>query len=689
MFISAWTSYTSMSEVTEVKVKGITAKSLTLCALIFIVTYAIFLFSFHPRVAGPDYWFWHYIPYLGWRWYFGWQTILFPLMVIISLLTLVSRKFMLTKQEWTIVYAVATVVVPSTFWWGIWAWCMNGMLGTEKYKWLIEYLPPTWAPRDYEILAAYHASRSPWEWSIPYAGEWAVPIVMWVLFYLFVNIWLYGLVLIFRKRMIEIEKLPYPVTTTTLTVINMVTTPVSEGSRRTIIWSKKALLFWIGLIIAIVHDLFYEFPTLIFKKPPINIAEWYKPIPRPEPFQRSVTSYSICLEDIGLGFLFPLDILFTGVLFHWIFLVLLPAIMVSAGVVPTEKRDPGWGSLWAMYFGRDWPGALAYMFNAMTFGVAMYLLFYTRDTWIGLFKKFLRGEEEPGEPVSPRMMWSLFLLGMVVFIIWMVISGIHIVATLATIPYIIVVWFAVIRYAGEAWGPGLLPWGFRIQQYDREYSWIVTSALGLNKSVTGYGMGYVLSNLTCYQPHSSVIPGIFSYKIALETNTDPKEVFKVQLPTIILASILSVVIGWYTIGVQGLRNWEHSWTTSWDGALNNGLGAGQSVVKWTEVHPVRWQAAWVGAILGIILMFLRTTFAWFIINPIAIPLLSLLNFYGYISYTIAFIIKLIVLKVFGVRIYSEYAVPFFVGLFFGSFIMYHWGYPLFLWMWLGKRWIPI
>ena len=678
-----------MSEVTEVKVKGITAKSLTLCALIFIVTYVIFLFSFHPRVAGSDYWFWHYLVYFGWRWYFGWETILFPLMVIISLLTLVSRKFMLTKQEWTIVYAVATVVVPSTFWWGLWAWCMNGMLGTEKYKWLIEYLPPTWAPRDYEILAAYHASRSPWEWSIPYASEWAVPIVMWVLFYLFVNIWLYGLVLIFRKRMIEIEKLPYPVTTTTLTVINMVTTPVSEGSKRTIIWSKKALLFWIGFIIAIVHDLFYEFPTMIFKKPPINIAEWYKPIPRPEPFQRSVTSYFICLKDIGLGFLFPLDILFTGVLFHWIFLVLFPAIMVSIGVYPAEKRDPGWGSLWAIYFRATWPEVIAYIFNAMTFGVAIYLLFYTRETWIGLFKKFLRGEEEPGEPVSPRMMWSLFLLGMIVFIIWMTISGIHIVATLAIIPYIIVTWFAVIRYAGEAWGPGLLPWGFRIQGYDRDYSWMVTSALGLNKSVTGYGMGYVLSNLTCYQPHSSVIPGIFSYKIALETNTDPKEVFKVQLPTIILASILSVVIGWYTIGVQGLRNWEHGWTTSWDGALNNGLGAGQTVVKMTEVPPVRWQAPWVGVVLGIILMFLRTTFAWFIINPIAIPLLSLLNFYGFISFTIAFIIKLIVLKVLGVRIYSEYAVPFFVGLFFGSFIMYHWGYPIVLWMRLGKRWIPI
>lgn len=678
--------------------KGITSRSLTLCAIIFLITYVTFLFSFHPRVGGPSMYFTHYLVYLGWRWYFGWETILFPLMVIMSLLALASKRFMLTKQEWTIVYSVASIVIPSTFWWGIWAWCMNGLMGTEKWRALIDYLPPLWAPKDFKILAAYWESRNPYEWSIPYAEAWGTPIIMWVLFYIITNLWLYGLVLIFRRRMIEVEKLPYPVTTTTLTVIDMVTTPITGESRRVMLWSKGALPFWIGFLISIIFGIFSLPGWLqIFRTPPFTITTytggiWQGKFP---PFQRSILAYSVDLPDIGLGFLFPLDILLTGVLFHWIFLVILPAVFVVMGVYPPSPTSE-WGAMFGtIYFqGKKYagivnPGNYALMLNAMTFGVALYLIFYAREAWIDMFKKFIKGEAMPEEAASPRLIVTLFLASWIAFIIWMVISGIHILAALAVTIYALIVWFAVIRYSGEAWGPALIPWGFRLQGPDRYFSFAVTSALGLNKTITGYGMGYVLSNLTTYQPHSAVIPGIFSYKIASETKTDPREIFKIQIVTLILASILSVIIGWYTIGVQGLVNWRHGWTTSWDGALNNGFGTGKDVVTWTAIDPRDYGPVIVGTILGAVLMFLRTTFAWFIINPIAVPLLTILNFYGSLSFTIAFILKLLVMKIGGIRVYSKYGVPIAVGLFFGAFIWYHIFWPLLLMLRYGYRLLPI
>ncbi|RLE77281.1 MAG: hypothetical protein DRJ56_02680 [Thermoprotei archaeon] len=676
----------------EVVAKGITVKSLTVSAIICIITYAIFLYSFHPRVAGVDWaWFTHYMVYLGWRWYFGWETLLFPLIIIVSLLSLLSRKIALSKQEWTIVYSIATIVVPSTFWWGIWAWCMNGMLGTERFKHLIEYIPSAWVPKDYDILAAYYESRKPWEWTIPHAGAWTTPIVMWVLFYVIVNIMLYGLVLVFVRRMIIVEKLPYPVTTTTLTVINYATEPVSGGVR-TLLWSKKGLLFWIGFLIGVFFEVFSLFPGWIWKKPPFTIPDEIPLQGKYPPFQRSVLSHFIHPSHVGLYFLFSLDILFTAVLFHVIFLILLPAVFVSTGVFP-PKAESEWGAMWGIYFRHQWgfAGTYAYALNAMTIGIALYLLWYTRSDWIASFKRFLKGAEaEEGEPVSPRVAWSLLLGGAILFLIWMAASEIHIVGSIVALLYILVIWFAVLRFAGEAWSCPQLPWGFRLQQYDRQLAYALATALtGSGANPTGYGLAYVISNLTCYQPHSSVVPGIFSYKMAYETKTDFKEVFKAQIVTIVLASILSVVIGWYTRGVQGLSNWRHGWTTSWDGALNNGLGAANDVTRRKEPYPDMFTiSAFVGIVVGAVLMFLRTTFPWFIINPIGVPLLSLLNFYTSWSAIVAFIIKLLVVKIGGLKAY-EYAVPIAVGGFLGSLLMWEIGYPMVLWLRFGLRWIPI
>ncbi|RLE91362.1 MAG: hypothetical protein DRN04_12990 [Thermoprotei archaeon] len=676
----------------EAVAKGITPKSLTLSAIIIILTYAIFFYSFHPRVAGAPYWFTHYLVYLGWRWYFGWETILFPLMIIVSLLALVSKKFSLTKQEWTIVYAVASIVVPSTFWWGIWAWCMNTMLGTEKFKHLLEYIPSNWVPKDYNILAAYWESRNPFEWTIPYADAWTGPIVTWVLYYIFFNIMLYGLVLVFQKRMIEVEKLPYPVTMTTLAMINYISTPVTEGSKRNLLWSKKALVFWIGFFFGVFYEIFYLFPGDIFKHPPFVIPgdiDWQGKFP---PFQRSVLSYFVTPSQVGLYFLFSLDILFTATLFHIILLIILPAVFVSTGIYPSQPTSE-WGAwhstLTKVSYG--FAGTYNFIFLTMTFGIALYLLWYTRDDWIASFKRFLKGEPaEKGEPVSPRVAWLMLLGGALLLFVWMCASEIHPVASFLGILYILLIWFAVLRFSGEAWSCHQLPWGFRMQNPDRHFAYYVSEAVAGHASTTGYGLAYIVSNATCYQPHSSLVPAIFSYKIAYETKTDPKEVFKIQVPVVILASILSVVIGWYTIGLQGMSNWSHGWTTSWDGALNNGLGAANYVTTTKNPpDPIFGTCTAIGIVLGAILMFLRTRFPWFIINPIAVPLLTLYNFYTSFSVIIALIAKFLVVKVAGVKIYSEYAVPFAVGMFFGSVLLWNLGYPIVLYLRYGIEALPI
>ena len=457
-------------------------------------------------------------------------------------------------------------------------------------------------------------------------------------------------------------------------------------------------MFWIGFVIAAFYDFFYLFPDLVFKKPPFIIPgdiDWQGKFP---PFQRSVLSYSVTPIQVSLYYLFSLDILATAVIFHIIFLILLPAYFVSTGVFPS-KATSEWGAMWGIYYNYKYgyAGTYALILNTMTIGVALYLIYYTKDYWIRSFKAFLGKEEvkAEGEPCSIRTMWILFLLGFFLMWAWMIASEIHPVAALAGLLYIGVVWFAVIRYRGEAWNDPILPWGLRLQLPDRAFAYGVGATLGLWKwgepgnSTTAYGLAFVVSNFTCYQPFTPAVSAMYSYKLAAETKTDPREVFKVQLPLIILAAILSVTIAWYNCGVQGLRNWYHGWTQSWDGALNNGMGAADAVVKGRGVHPIQSNSMIIGVIVGIILMFLRTRFAWFFINPIAVPLLTLLNFYTSFSVIIAFILKLLTIKIGGVRIYEKYGIPLAVGAFYGSFLMWHIGYPLVLQANYGWHIIPI
>ena len=690
-----------MSSEEKVVRKGITIKSLVLGGIIMAISYLFLFYSFHPRVAGANYWFNHYFVYFGLRWSYPWETFFFPMVIIMSLLALLSRKLRVTPQEWTIVYAIVSMVVPTIFWWGVWIWNMNPLCGTSRFKSILEYCPSIWIPKDYDILAKFYESRNPWEFTIPYAGSWTVPIITWILFYIFSGIWLYALALIFRKRFIEVEKLPYPGVIPSITIVNFASTPVSETSRRSILWSKKARLFWIGFLIGVFYAFFYIqdwWPYWFFKKPPFTIKGDISFQGKFPPFQRSVLSYSVLAMEVALFFLFSLDILFTATIFHIIFLILLPAYFVSTGVFPSKETSE-WGAMWGIYYQSKYgyAGTYGMALNTMTIGIALYLIFYTRDYWIRLFKGFLGKEKvsEEGEPCSIRTMWILFILGFILMWAWMIASEIHPIASLAGLIYIGIVWFAVIRFRGEAWNGPILPWGFRLQGPDRAFAYGTGATLGLWKwgepahSTTGYGLAFTVSNFTTYQIFTPAVSAIYSYKMAAETKTDPREIFKVQLPLIIIVAILSVTIGWYNMGLQGLRNWSHSWTQSWDGALNNGMGAANSVVNGRGEDPIRANSMIIGIVIGAILMFLRTRFAWFIINPIAVPLLTLTNFYSSLSAIIAFILKLLVVKIGGAKVYENYAVPIAVGVFYGSFIMWHILLPLSLQLSLGWKMIPV
>ena len=707
-----------MSTEKEVEVgRGITARSIIVGVLVFIFAIFVLALSFHNVPGGNFEWF-HWTVYYSSRWGYSWNTVFFPLILIIAILQLLHEKIGLTKQEWTIVFAILSMIWPMLFWVGIYTWAAGVALppaGFHGWDRIVKYIPDAWTVKDPVIAKAFY-ERHTYElifgywpiYKVPYAEAWTVPLIVWTLFGIFIGLLTYGLSLIFKKPFVDIEKLPFPGMYPNLFLVEEATTPAeSHSGMRAVIFSRKAMYFWIGFFIAFILELFNDSGVtawLLWEKNPlpwsadIDLSGAIGP-PGGAPI---FLNFWNVIWYLGIAFIFPLDILFTGLLFFLIWHWIVPWALVSAGLYPAGKNVRGFGVCWPAVWGSTWAESYQMQFLTMWLGIALFTLWQTRSYWIESFRSFIRGgSAEADEPCSHRTMWLIFLTGCVGLFIWMVASGIHPWMSLVVVVYIVLVQIALMRMRGELWsGNAVCPWGFRTQHTVAPTIRLTGSVIGMPideaaNSVTAFGSAYVLTMPLAggsYQPWAPNVAGIYSYKMAAETKTSPKDVFKVQMPTLILGMILATFFGWLVVGTGGVGNWSHSWTTSWDGALNN---MGQAV--WAtegkgftkrplSVPTMTWGA--IGIIEAIVLMYLRMRFPWLPINVVGVPLLIWTQAFGMLMIFIAFIWKLLTLKIGGVEVYEKIMVPIAMGIFFGSFIHWFIIFPI-LYQFRAWGWTPL
>ena len=699
--------------------RGITARSIILGGIVFIFSLIILAYSFH-RVPGGNFEGVHYIVYFSSRWGYSWNTIFFPLILIIAALQLLHRKLGLTRQEWTIVFSILSMIWPMLFWVGIYTWAAQITLppaGFRGWDRLLEYIPDSWTVKDELIAKAYFDRRS-YElafgyWPIHnvlYAEAWAVPLVVWTLFGIFIGLLTYGLALIFRRPFVDIEKLPFPGMYPNLSLIEMASTPAkAQSGMRAVIFSRKAMYFWLGFAVAFILELFNDDGVtawLIWEKNPLP---WeadidYSGAIGPPGGAPVFLNFWNMIYHVGIAFIFPLDILFTGLLFFLIWHWIVPWGLVAAGLYPAGRNVRGFGVCWPAVWGDEWAEAYQMQFLTMWLGIALFTVWQTRGYWLESFRSFLRGggaEAAAGEPCSNRTIWLVFLTGSIGLLAWMIASGIHPWMSLVVVVYIILVQIAIIRMRGELWsGMSTCPWGFRTQHTVAPTIRLTGSVIGMPideaaNSLTAFGSGFVLSTPLAggsYQPWAPNVAGIYSYKMAAETKTSARDVFRVQMPTLILGMILTTFLGWLVVGTGGMKNWEHGWTMSWDGALNN---MGQAVwategtgftTRPLSVPTMTWGA--IGIIEAIVLMYLRMRLPWLPINIVGVPLLIWTQAFGMFTIFIAFIWKLLTLKIGGVRVYENIMVPIAMGIFFGSIV--HWLilFPVFL-QFMFWGWTPL
>ncbi len=542
-------------------------------------------------------------------------------------------------------------------------------------------LPTWWIPvRDDALPALLGGTSVPWHAWVPTFFTWmGVPIVCFIMFT--------SLMAILRRQWIEIEDLPYPHARIAYEIQGYILEPQNKENKTKM---KVALLgfsvMFLFMLPYVIIPLFPQFPD------PYGYISWHRfnfGWYDTKRYSRWLYDSIHGLRHIGLspvyitiGYMMPLTTLNT-VAFGLVFRLFTPNILVTMG----------YPSVWHGYdIQQRWPfgfGPLVY--GGMLPGMVFFWIIANRIYLINTFKAAFGKapmefkEKEKEEPLSYRTAYLLFIISFLIMYGFTLALVRNPIVTL-TVAGGALLWDGFLRsriyaYAGvggaQSWGDeGAYYWMWYYQDpvTKKPYPWLPD--VGKNPSAEpGFVWAVYLSDMAYRNPNTTTWAngwGMFAgdiFRMAHLTKTDAKTVFKLAVITITIASIVTVPIiiwGWYTWGAKALparlegdkMKYAHLGRFSGDPMTLRPIDPTVGGF-WTGVP---WQIA--GGVLGFLITYAQARFTWFPFDVIGFYLTwSRLGMkYGVdFMFTLAWILKLLTIKLGGTRAYERYGIPFAAG----------------------------
>jgi len=558
-----------------------------------------------------------------------------------------------TLQEIAVITTVTFVAADAPFLVG--AYLQFIFAGTylaqtnPNVKALLSFYPPFWTLG----LDKVNIINSAWQ------GAATVPLgtmLPYLVFWMFMA-FLYMVLMLFQaaiiqKQLVKKEKLPFP----TIIPINEMANSVRKGTFTSLLknyWFLGSLIFgsFVGLLASLNYILkftqvffaygqFYMTPLANFLSSisQNTVGGWWMLIP----------------ADVAIFFLAPLDILYSIVIYVFLLQIVYPLVLLGIGAI-TPGTKPEWSGPfpWAPFSVYWVPLAL---------GVWAFIMGF--KTYKESFSRALsKSKSEAGE-YSDLILWGGFIATVVVWLILWTAFGanpILLVISIAVWLFYILGMTAIHGYTGtwvSVYGAGtvrMITWasGSYLGVYN-----ISGAAANTKTAWANMAAAAITSDMGGTIQQGTIQTWAFTstYAYADSTKTRDKDIFNAQLLSILLITLIAIPFGlWVTFGTGAgkLKAW--------------GLASGANITGWqipfvvsSSSPPASYhviQAILAFVIVGV-LMFLRAKFAWFFFSPYAMFFYSgmwLLNA------GIALIIKLIFLKVLGVKAYEEMGVPLVVG----------------------------
>jgi hypothetical protein len=501
------------------------------------------------------------------------------------------------------------------------------------------YIPKWLTVQDKDVLQEFYEGDSTL-YSAKHIQAWLPPILYWAAFIFVLLFVMLCINTIIRKQWIEQEKLSYP-------IIQLPFEMTKPGNGAGFFHNN---LLWIGFGVAAginlikgLHFLYPAVPDIPFIKDfeTYNLGSFLTSKPLNAIGDMPVT---IMVSIVGLGFLIPLELSFSV----WVFYLLRTAQRVLGAMV-------GWrltgGTIYDITFVK-WQAMGAYI------GLASFALWSARKHIGGALKQaFDSGKDDVDEPMPYRWAFLGILAGLAFLISFTYKAGMSI---WVVIPYFLIYYFVVslttTRLRAEV-GPPVheLLYGGPNEVMIQIFG--TRRLRGRNLGIFSIFLFYNRIYRSHPMPHQ--LEGL---KLAEKAGLNSKR--------LVLAMLLATLVGifsafWRSLDVDFRINGAVSSWVSGDATtllthwLNNPTG--------TDYTALFFAAT--GLVFTLALMFLRLRFLWWPLHPIGFPIASAWTMsYFWFSILLSWLIKRVILKSGGLHAYRR-AVPFFLGLILGEFIM--------------------
>lgn len=575
----------------------------------------------------------------------------YGLVFILALASAFLGSAGLTTQEIVVVNVAAFVAADAPF-------ILNGFMGfflADTYlartntvaAALLRFYPSLWTPGDYNLVApAWTGNASaPIGALLPYLAFWGFMMLLWCMMSVF-----HGAVL--RLQYVKKEKLPFPM----MIPINEMLGKYEKGKGDFMAYIKT-LPFLIGLVLGILAgglaalNYIYKFTQVFY-----SYGQFYLPW-LGDLFsaisQRTVGGWWMLITaDIAAFYLAPMDILSSMVLLLVVLNVLFPIVMVNIGAIA-----PGSGTGW----GGPFP-TVPFTIYWLPVAVGLWAIVFGYKAYGDSIKKALQRAKAGDGELNDLLVWGGFVGTWILWLVLWVAFGGNIIALIGGfVVYLLYTWGIVGTFAatgtwcgwGDTWptqaatfwvGSATGTFNSTGAAANTQAAWATATAPFIT---AGFG-GWMIEATE----HPWALTG--TYALAQATKTKETDIFNAQILGMVFITVVGMLFGTYILYGTGMGKLPGFWGSG--GFVGN--MASWSVTDASPPSSMDMTQLFVAIVLVGVLFFLRSSFSWWFFSP------YVMFFYDnmwLLNGGVAWILKVITLKVFGAKAYEETGVPIAVG----------------------------
>lgn len=511
-----------------------------------------------------------------------------------------------------------------------------------------------WVPSS-DVVQATMGGGIAVDWAL-----WAGPILFWTALNFSLFVFSSGISLILRRRWLDIERIPFPQTLAVHEIIKVVDVNRVKGM------SLRPFIF--GLILGI----FFQIPTFlqaIFPWFP-DIFGWrsntcpgglWNPCPDSFPLMQNIVGLTTMSKSpilFGFYFLAPLSVSF-NVWFWTLIMMVLEQVAYQMGYysgILTESatcRLMGYGGMASIGQGPPFYWYYISQIGGFT-AIAAIMLYNSRSYLRQTFKEALRTgssmppEEVKAEATSYRTAYLFLGVGTIVVLLWHMAAGIDFLSALSILIFTIfisgIAGFYTYAQAGfllggrgaHSWFPLLIRFGGTVPGMDS------------NTLMSGFMTQlYTNTSVQMYIP----VAQMESFRMASLTGTSNRNTFLVIIVAVLISTPLILITKVWLVSLYGAKVFSYSAC---------GIDTVCSGWMWMGSLPLLGTYGALGFVITITLSILHSRFVWFPFEPLGFVIATSMGGTwtgAWTVYLAAWVLKTIILRVGGSKLYEQYGIP--------------------------------